>query len=80
MTTVELGLDVRHHLDPVDHKIGDQAVDLDVLHDHADQPRSAQVALAEFRAGEVLILEASHADRLGRTTNLRSWQEPNWTS
>ena len=69
MTTVELRLDVRHHLDPVDHKIGDQAVDLGVLHDHADHPRSTQVAFAELCAGEVLVVEASHADRLGRTAH-----------
>src|SRR5687768_5063919 len=67
MTAVELRLDVRHHLDPVDHKIGDQAVDLGVLHDHADHPRSAQVAFAELCAAEVLVVEASHANRLGRT-------------
>jgi hypothetical protein len=63
---VELGLHVRHDLDPVDHEVGDQAVYLGVLHDHADQPRPTQVALAELRAGEVLLVEASHADRLGR--------------
>ncbi|GAA2371081.1 hypothetical protein GCM10010170_072330 [Dactylosporangium salmoneum] len=69
MTTVELCLNVRHHLDPVDHKIGDQAVDLGVLHDHADHPRSTQVGFAEFCTGEVLIVEASHADRLGPTAH-----------
>lgn len=69
VSAVELRLDVRHHLDPVDHEIGDQAVDLGVLHDHADHPRSTQVAFAEFCAGEVLVVEASHADRLGRTAD-----------
>ena len=64
VTAVELRLDVRHHLDAVDHEVGDQTVDLGVLHDHADQPRPTQVALAELRAGEVLVVEASHADRL----------------
>jgi hypothetical protein len=66
VAAVELRLDVRHDLDPVHHEIGDQAVDLSVLHDHADQPSSTQVALAEFCADEVLVVEASHADRLGR--------------
>jgi hypothetical protein len=69
VTAVELRLDVRHHLDPVDHEIGDQAVDLGVLHDHADHPRSTQVAFAELCAGEVLVVEASHADRLGRAAH-----------
>lgn len=36
---------------------------LGILHDHADQPRPAQVALAELRA-EILVIDASHADRL----------------
>jgi hypothetical protein len=69
VAAVELRLDVRHDLDPVDHEIGDQAVDLSVLHDHADQPSSTQIALAELCAGEVLVVEASHADRLGRTAH-----------
>lgn len=69
LTAVELRLDVRHHLDPVDHEIGDQAVDLGVLHDHTDHPRSTQVAFAKLCAGDVLIVEASHADRLGRTAH-----------
>jgi hypothetical protein len=58
---VELSLDVRHDLDPVDHEAGDQAVDFGVLNDDADQPGSAQVALAELRADEILV-DASHAD------------------
>ena len=53
-------------LDSVDHQVGDQAIDLGVLHDHADHPRSTEVTLAELCAGEVLVVEASHADRLGR--------------
>ena len=61
---VEFRLDVRHHLHAVDHKVGDQTVDLSALHDHADQTCPTQVALAELRAGEVLVVEASHADRL----------------
>ena len=69
VAAVELRLDVRHDLDSVDHEIGDQAVDLSVLHDHADQPSSTQIALAELCAGEVLVVEASHADRLGRTAH-----------
>ena len=64
MPAVELDLDVRHDLDPVDHEVGNQAVYLGVLHDHADQPGPTQVALAELRAGEVLVVEASHAHRL----------------
>ena len=62
--TVQLGLDVRHDLDAVDHEVGDEAVYLGVLHHHADQPRPTEVALAELRTGEILVVEASHADRL----------------
>ena len=54
MAAVELGLDVGRHLDAVDDEVGDQSVDLGVLHDHADQAGAAQVALAELRAGQVL--------------------------
>jgi hypothetical protein len=70
VAAVQLRLDVRHDLDPVDDEIGNQAVDLGVLHDHTDHPRSTQVALAELCAGEVLVVEASHADRLGRSARL----------
>ena len=36
VAAVELGLDVGHDVDPVDHEAGDHAVDDDVLHDDAD--------------------------------------------
>ena len=71
VAVVELRLDVRHHLHAVDHEVGDQAVDLNVLHDNTDQPRPTQVAFAELRVGEVFVVEASHADRLGRTPHTR---------
>jgi hypothetical protein len=67
VAAVELRLDVRHHLHAVDHKVGDQTLDLNVLHDHADQTRPTQVALAELRVGEVFVVEPSHADRLSRS-------------
>ena len=51
---------------------GDQAVYHGVLHDHADQPGPTQVALAELRAGEILVVEASHAHRLVRAGGRRS--------
>ena len=53
-----------HHLDPVDHQVGDQAVDLGVLHHHADQAGPAEVALAELGTGQVLVIETSHANSL----------------
>jgi hypothetical protein len=69
---VELRLDVRHHLYAVDHQVGDQTVDLNVLHDHTDQPRPTQVALAQLRAREVFVVEVSHADRLSRTARTQT--------
>jgi hypothetical protein len=51
MPAIELGIDTPHELDSVDHKTGNQAVYLGVLHDHADQRGTAEVALAELRAG-----------------------------
>ena len=69
MTAVELRLDVGRHLDPVDHKTGDQAVDLGALHDDADHPGTAQVAFAELRSGQVLVVEASHPDSVGHTAD-----------
>lgn len=73
MPVVELGLDVRHDLDPVHYEIGNQAVYLGVLHDHADQPGPAEVALAELGASEVLVIEASHANRLGSGLVVAEW-------
>jgi len=70
---VELGLDVRRHLDPVHYETGNQAVYLGVLHDHADQPGPAEVALAELGASEVLVIEASHTDRLGSGLVAAEW-------
>jgi hypothetical protein len=70
---VELGLDVRHDLDPVHHEVGDQSVYLGVLHHHADQPSPAEVALAELGASEVLVIEASHTDRLGSGLVVAEW-------
>ncbi len=59
MASVELGLDVARHLDAVDHEVGDQAVDLGVLHDHPDQPGTVEHALAELRPGQVLVHESA---------------------
>ena len=72
MAAVQLRLDVRHDLDAVDDEMGDQAVDLSVLHDHADEPSLTQVALPELCAGEVLVVEASHAHRLWREPSARA--------
>ena len=67
VAAVELRVDVWHHLDPVDLQVGDQAVDLHVLHDNTDQSRPTQVALAELRPSQVLVVEAPHRDRVGPT-------------
>ena len=54
MPPVQLGLDVGHHFDPVDHQIADQPVDDGVLHHHPDQTGPSQVALAELGVRQVL--------------------------
>ena len=65
MASVELGLDVTGHLDAVDHEVGDEPVDLGVLHDDADQAGAGQVALAELGTGQVLLDESLHALTVG---------------
>ncbi len=69
MTPVQLGLDVRRHLDPVDHQIADQPVDHGVLHDHPDQTGASQVALAELGIRQVLVLESRHDGSIHRCTD-----------
>jgi hypothetical protein len=60
MPPVKLGVDVRRHLNPVDHQVGDQPVDDGVLHHHPDQPGASQVTLAEFGVAQVLVVESRH--------------------
>ena len=67
MPPVQLGLDVRRHLDPVDHQVADQPVDHGVLHHHADQTGPSQVALAELGVRQILILESRHAGQYPTT-------------
>jgi len=77
---VELGLDVRPDVDPVDRQVLDLATDLDVgqlnaPHDHpghvdAPEPHAGQVAGPELRAGQVDPVEARFPHvRLGEVSH-----------
>lgn len=69
MPPVQLGLDMRRYLDPVDHQVVDQTVDHGVLHHYSDHAGSSQVALAELGIGQVLVVESRHAGSIHRRTD-----------
>jgi len=61
IATVELGLHVGHHLDPVNHEVTDQPVDDSIRHYDPDEAGARQVTLPEFGVSQVLVLESRHA-------------------
>jgi hypothetical protein len=70
LSPVKLGLDVRGHLNPVDHQITDQALNDGVLHDHPDQPGTSQVTLSELGVGQVLVSESRHPRQYRQSSDI----------